>query len=76
LKAILKSLRLDSYFCRRSHSVGQATYQQFDKYFDSLKDKLLKLAEDKGIETRIAVDERYGEVALNPELTTEDDEDL
>ena len=56
--------------------VGQATYQQFDKYFDSLKDKLLKLAEDKGIETRIAVDERYGEVALNPELTTEDDEDL
>jgi len=56
--------------------VGQSTYQQFDRYFDSLKEKLLKLAEDKGIETRIAVDQRYGGVALNPELTTEDEEDL
>jgi hypothetical protein len=59
----------------RIELVGQQTYQQIDRYFDSLKEKLLLLAEDKGIETRIAIDERYGQVALNPEIT-EDDEDL
>ncbi len=56
--------------------VGQQTYQIFNDYFDSLKDRLIKLADDKAIETRLAVDKRYSQTAINPEITTEDDEDL
>lgn len=53
---------------------GQAVYQEFENYFNRLKNKLVKLADDKGLEARIAVDQRFSTVALNPEKLDEDED--
>lgn len=53
----------------------QSIFQQVDNYLDNLANQIIKRVEDKGLQTRQQIDEKFPQVIINPEITYNEDED-